>query len=230
MNIIPPNTNFCKSKTISLNFGILFDFFLYISSTTTRNDLKMKNIAIFVSGSGSNAENIVNHFASSPHAKVDIILSNKADAYALTRAERLGIDTLVFNRHDFYESTRVADELRRRAIDYIVLGGFLWLIPADITAMYPDRIINIHPALLPKFGGKGMFGDNVHKAVIEAGETESGITIHKVNDHYDSGDTLFQARVAVAPDDTYQTLAEKIHRLEQQYFPAIIEQEILKLK
>lgn len=190
----------------------------------------MKKIAIFVSGSGSNAENIIRYFALSPEAKVDIVLSNKAEAYALTRAKRLGVDTEVFSRTDFYETTRVENILARRKIDYIVLAGFLWLVPKNITEKYHNRIINIHPALLPKYGGKGMFGENVHRAVALAGENESGITIHLVNSEYDSGDIIFQAKVPLEKSDDHTKIAAKIHELEQKYFPAIIEQEIAKLQ
>lgn len=156
------------------------------------------------------------------------MLANKPDIYALTRAENLGLESVVFDRDDFRNSDRVLNELKKRGIDYIVLAGFLWLIPANLTEAYRGRILNIHPALLPKYGGKGMYGDNVHRAVIEAGEKESGITIHHVNEKYDSGDIVFQAKVPVTPDDTPESLAAKIHELEYEYFPKIVEQEILK--
>ena len=157
------------------------------------------------------------------------MLSNKPDAYALTRAERLGLEAIVFGRDDFRDSDRVLNELKKRNIDYIVLAGFLWLIPDSLTRAYRGRILNIHPALLPGYGGKGMYGDRVHRAVIEAGEKESGITIHQVNEKYDSGDIVFQAKVPVAPDDTPESLAAKIHELEYEWFPKIVEQEILRL-
>ena len=188
----------------------------------------MKNIAVFVSGSGSNAENLFTYFSGSDVAKVNVLFSNKKEAYALDRAERLGLEAIVFDRDDFYYSSRVLDELKNRKIDYIVLAGFLWLLPAELIAAYPGRILNIHPALLPKYGGKGMYGDRVHRAVIEAGETESGITIHRVNEQYDSGDIVFQATVAVTPEDTPESLATKIHELEYEHFPKIVEQEISK--
>ena len=188
----------------------------------------MKKIAILASGSGSNAEKIIEHFTSSPVAKIELLLSNRADAYALKRAENLGVDSAAFTRDDL-NSGRVTEILRERGVDYVVLAGFLWLIPKDMAEEYSGRIVNIHPALLPKYGGRGMFGDNVHRAVIAAGEKESGITIHLVNDKYDDGDILFQARVEVAPDDTPETLAQKIHALEHKYFPSVIEKEISKL-
>ena len=189
----------------------------------------MNNIAIFASGSGSNAENIINHFKGSDLAKVDLLLCNRPDAFALTRAKNLGVDTLIFGREDFYNSDVIINELARRGIDYIVLAGFLWLVPDSLTKKYEGRIVNIHPALLPKFGGKGMYGDRVHKAVIEAGEKESGITIHLVNSIYDSGDIIFQAKTPVTPEDDYKSLAAKIHELEGEHFPRIIEQEIRKI-
>lgn len=191
----------------------------------------MTNIAIFASGSGTNAEAIMNHFAASSCARVALLLSNRADAYALKRAERFGVPTAVFSREEFRDPQgRVAALLREHQIGFIVLAGFLWLVPDYLTGAYAGRIVNIHPALLPKFGGKGMYGEHVHQAVIAAGETESGITIHLVNEQYDSGDTLFQATVPVTPADTPDTLAAKIHVLEHRHFPTVIEQTIQKLR
>lgn len=190
----------------------------------------MKKIAIFASGSGSNAENIFNYFKGGNIANVDMILTNRADAGVLDRARRLGIESLVFTRDDFYNSDKVVGILRGRGIDYIVLGGFLWLVPDNLLRVYEGRIVNVHPALLPRHGGKGMYGDRVHKAVIEAGDTETGITIHKVNEVYDSGDIIAQYRVAVEEGDTPETVAEKVHALEYEYFPFVIGEEILKLK
>ncbi len=191
----------------------------------------MTNIAIFASGSGTNAEAIMNHFSDSSCGRVALLLSNRGDAYALKRAERFGVPTAVFSRDEFLDPAgRVARLLREHRIDFIVLAGFLWLVPAFLTAGYAGRSVNIHPALLPKFGGKGMYGEHVHRAVIEAGEKESGITIHLVNERYDSGDTLFQATVPVAPDDTPESLAAKIHVLEHRHFPAVIERTIRSLR
>lgn len=189
----------------------------------------MKNIAVFASGSGSNAQKIMEHFAASPLAKVSLLLSNNPEAYALERAKTQGVETVVFDRGQF-ASGEVTAMLRAHAIDYIVLAGFLWLLPAEIVETYRGRIVNIHPALLPKYGGKGMYGENVHRAVIAAGEKESGITIHLVNEIYDSGDILQQYKVTVTPHDTPDTLAEKIHKLEHKYFPQVIEDEIKKLQ
>ncbi len=190
----------------------------------------MINIAIFASGSGTNAEAIMRHFEGSTRGRVALLLSNREDAYALKRAEGFGVPTAVFTREEFGEPRgRVASLLQEHGIDFIVLAGFLWLVPHYLTDAYAGRIVNIHPALLPKFGGRGMYGDRVHRAVIEAGERESGITIHWVNERYDSGDTIFQATVAVDAADTADTLAAKIHELEHRHFPTVIEQTIAGL-
>lgn len=190
----------------------------------------MRNIAIFASGSGSNAENVFLHFNGSSVAKVELILTNNPDAYVIRRAEKLGVECVVFDRGQFRDSNHVLRLLNERSIDYIVLAGFLWLVPQSLTNAYPDRIINIHPALLPLYGGKGMYGDRVHRAVVDNCERESGITIHKVNQIYDSGEIIEQIRVAVDPNDTYEQVAKKVHALEYEHFPRVIEQEILKLK
>lgn len=184
----------------------------------------MKKIAIFASGSGSNAENIIRFFENDPRNRVSLVLCNKPDAYVLERAKRLGVPALVFNREQFYHSDLILDRLKAEAVDLIVLAGFLWKVPANLLAAYPDRIINIHPALLPKFGGKGMYGEHVHEAVIAAGEKESGITIHHVNDCYDEGAAIFQATCPVLPDDTPDTLAAKVHALEYAHFPRVIKE------
>ena len=190
----------------------------------------MTNIAIFASGSGTNAEAIMEHFAPSTTARVALLLSNRADAFALKSAERFGVPTAVFSREEFRDPEgAVARLLKEHHIEFIVLAGFLWLVPDYLTARYAGRIVNIHPALLPKFGGKGMYGHHVHEAVLAAGETQSGITIHLVNERYDSGDILFQATVPVSPDDTPDSLAEKIHTLEHRHFPTVIEQTIQQL-
>lgn len=189
----------------------------------------MKKIAIFASGSGSNAENIATYFASKESARVTLILTNRADAPVLQRASRLGIESVVFDRDTFYNSDKIIELLAAHGIDYIVLAGFLWLVPDNLLKAYPDRIVNIHPSLLPKHGGKGMYGDRVHRAVIESGDKESGITIHRVNELYDSGSILAQYRVPVTPDDTPESVAAKVHALEYRYFPIEIEKEIEKL-
>jgi phosphoribosylglycinamide formyltransferase-1 len=184
----------------------------------------MIKIAIFASGSGSNAQRIGEYFKNHPFVSVDSIFTNNKDAYVLERAQKLNIPYIIFNRKEFYETGLIFDELRRREIDLIVLAGFLWLVPPRIIEAYNGRIVNIHPALLPAYGGKGMYGDFVHKAVIDNKEKYSGITIHYVNNHYDSGDIIFQAKCEVTPDDTCDTLAARIHALEYEHFPRVIEE------
>lgn len=186
----------------------------------------LTRIAIFASGSGTNAENIIKYFSDNNNVEVNVILSNKKEAFVLKRAENLNIETIVFNRHEFYESDKIITTLLLRKIDFIVLAGFLWLIPKEIIKEFKDRIINIHPALLPKYGGKGMYGNYVHEAVIKNKEKESGISIHYVNEHYDEGQIIFQKKINVSESDTPESLAKKIHSLEYEYFPKVIEQII----
>jgi len=181
----------------------------------------MKKIAIFASGSGSNAENIVQYFREKENLNVECICSNKADAYVLERAKKLNIPAKVFSREDFYSSDLIVNYLKKKDIDLIVLAGFLWLIPQNLTDNF--TIINIHPALLPKYGGKGMYGQKVHEAVISNGEKISGITIHYVNEKYDEGQIIFQATCEVLPEDTADDVASKVHKLEYEYFPKVIE-------
>ena len=187
-------------------------------------------IAIFASGSGTNAENIVNYFHDNHSCEISVIMCNKKDAYVLERAKLLGIDSFVFTRTQLEESTFVDEMLLLYNIDFIILAGFLLKVPERILNNYPSRIINIHPALLPLYGGKGMHGMHVHEAVIAAGEKESGITIHVVDADYDKGTTLFQARCSIEKEDTPETLAHKIHVLEQAWFPRVIENYILKTR
>jgi len=182
----------------------------------------MTNLAIFASGSGTNAEQIIHYFSDHKRATVKLVLSNRRDAYVLTRVKKSGVPSWVFDRDDLYHSERVLNRLQEEQIDLIVLAGFLWLIPDTILKAYPNRIINIHPALLPGFGGKGMFGRHVHEAVIAAGEQQSGITIHLVDKVYDNGKILFQATCPVFPGDTPDTLAARIHELEHRYYPEVI--------
>jgi len=189
----------------------------------------MTRIAILASGSGSNAEKIMEHFADSPLARVVLVASDNPQAYALERARRRGVPTAVFTRAEFAAGDVPLAALRAAGVDYLVLAGFLRLIPAAIVAAYPGRIVNIHPALLPKYGGKGMYGDRVHAAVIAAGEAESGITIHRVNERYDEGATIAQFRCPVLPGDTPETLAARIHALEHAHFAETIENEISQL-
>lgn len=188
----------------------------------------MKKIAIFASGSGSNAENIIQYFAQKPQFCVKSVFCNVPDAYVLERAKKYRIPSFVFNREEFRNPDKVFRQLQEQEIDFIVLAGFLWLMPSFITAAWPNKIVNIHPTLLPAYGGKGMYGHHVHEAVIAAGEKESGITIHYVNDHYDQGAIIFQAKCPVLPTDTPDDLAARVHELEYRYFPQIIAETILK--
>ena len=188
------------------------------------------NIAIFASGSGSNAENIVKYFSGNNNVKFKLILTNKEDAYVIQRAINLNVPHLVFSNKELKEHSGVLKTLRNNDIDLIILAGFLLLVPDFIIDAYPNKIINIHPALLPKFGGKGMYGMNVHQAVIEAKEKESGITIHYVDKIYDNGAIIFQAKCDVSNEDTPESLAEKIHQLEYKYFPAVVDELIKKSK
>lgn len=181
------------------------------------------NIAIFASGSGSNAENITNYFKERKDVSIKLIISNKKDAYVHQRAVKMGIDSVTFSKNSFENTDEVLNCLEKNEIDFIVLAGFLLKVPQNIIEAYPQKIVNIHPALLPKFGGKGMYGDNVHKAVVAAGELESGITIHYINENYDEGNVIYQAKCDVLPVDTYEDVAEKVHQLEYLHFPEIID-------
>lgn len=185
----------------------------------------MNNIAIFASGSGSNAENMVCYFSQSGAIRIKAVLSNNPNAFVLQRMGRLNIPVAVFNA-DQLTGGVVLDWLNSYGIDYIVLAGFLKLIPFNIIRAFPNRIVNIHPALLPKHGGKGMYGMRVHEAVIAAGDTESGITIHLVNERYDEGSIIFQAKCPVLTNDTPQALADRIHQLEYQHYPRVVQQFI----
>ncbi len=182
-----------------------------------------KRIAIFASGGGSNAEAIVAFFSEKPEVSVSYFLTNKIDAGIIKRGKRLGIPTLVFSKKNFVHSLDVVDFLKSQKIDLVVLAGFLWLIPTSLIAAYPERIVNIHPALLPKFGGKGMWGHYVHEAVVQNKETESGITIHLVNENYDEGKVLFQASCPVKATDTPEDVAANVLKLEHQHFARVIE-------
>jgi phosphoribosylglycinamide formyltransferase 1 len=190
----------------------------------------MKKLAIFASGSGSNAQRIIEYFHGSHQISIGLILSNNPNAYVLERARKAKIPTVCFNRKEFYESNFILDILTVQGITFIVLAGFLWLIPDYLLNAYRGRIINIHPALLPKYGGKGMYGMRVHETVIQSGDEESGITIHYVNEKYDDGQIIFQAKCRIEPEDTHETLAGKIHLLEHTYYPVVIESVILEKK
>ena len=182
-----------------------------------------KHIALFASGSGTNVQNIAEYFKDHSSIVVSVVLSNNKDAYVLERARNLGIPSMVFSREDFYKSDKIIQLLTDQEIDLIVLAGFLWLVPDNILQAYSGRIINIHPALLPKYGGKGMYGERVHQAVKDSGDTLSGISIHYVDEHYDEGQIIFQATCEVTPDDTPETIAHKVHKLEYEHYPKIIE-------
>lgn len=188
----------------------------------------MIRLAILASGNGTNAQQISEYFAGSDKVKVECIIYNKKDAYVAERARKLGIPAYYQNRKDFYENGAVLNKLRDMKVDWVILAGFLWLVPEDMLKAYPNRVINIHPALLPKYGGKGMYGHHVHEAVIANHEKESGITIHIVDEQYDRGSILFQAKCMLTDKDTPDTLAEKIHLLERDYFPVVIEKTVLQ--
>lgn len=188
----------------------------------------MTNLAIFVSGSGTNCENIIKYFQDDSEVNINIVISNRADAFALVRAERLNVKTAVVTRDEWNDSERILRLID--GADYIILAGFLLMVPPYLTAAYPDRIINIHPALLPKHGGKGMYGMHVHEAVKAAGETETGITIHYVNNVCDGGEIIFQANTSVSPEDTPNDIAAKVHVLEMEHFPKVIERVIKSAK
>jgi phosphoribosylglycinamide formyltransferase-1 len=181
------------------------------------------NIAIFASGSGSNAENIIRYFSGRNEVRFPVILSNKQDAGIHDRAKRLGVPSICFTSKEFKETDNVLNILKEHKIDFIVLAGFLLKVPSNLIKAYPNKIVNIHPALLPKYGGKGMYGSHVHEAVVAAKEKESGITIHYVNEMYDEGQIIFQAKCDVLPSDTPDMVAEKVHELEYKFFPKIVE-------
>lgn len=187
-----------------------------------------KRIAIFASGSGSNAQKIMEHFKYSDDAEVALVLCNNPEAYVLQRADNFEIPSHIFDKHEFYQTDNVVEILKRLDIDLIVLAGFLWLVPENLLKAYPNKIINIHPALLPKFGGKGMYGDRVHKAVLAAGEEEHGITIHFVNENFDEGEIIYQGRFKVEKDDTLETIKFKGQQLEHLHYPKVIENLLKK--
>ncbi len=182
----------------------------------------LPRIALFASGNGSNVQRITEYFSDKNILEIAAVYCNNPGAFVLERAKRLNLPAVQFNRNTFYDSEITGNDLSSRKVDWLILAGFLWLIPDYLLKAFPNRIINIHPALLPKYGGKGMFGMKVHESVIAQRETESGITIHYVNEHYDEGQVIFQAKCPVTPDDTPESLAAKIHELEYRYFPEVI--------
>jgi phosphoribosylglycinamide formyltransferase 1 len=183
-------------------------------------------IAIFASGNGSNAQRIYDYFSGKGILEIAAIYCNNPEAYILERAKNLNIPSVLFNRPTFYQTQEILEDLMNRKVDWIILAGFLWLIPDYLLKAFPNTIVNIHPALLPKYGGKGMYGNRVHEAVIASGDAQSGITIHFVNEAYDEGQVIFQETCEVTSIDTPESLALKIHGLEYRYFPEVIEKII----
>ena len=190
----------------------------------------MKSIAIFASGSGTNTENLIRFFRTNPSGRVKLVLTNKSDATVIKRAQTLDIETVVFNREQFDQTGEVLSILLERNIDFIVLAGFLWLVPDLLLEKFEGKVVNIHPALLPKYGGKGMYGLRVHEAVVASDDKVSGITIHHVNQKYDEGNIIFQATCKVENSDTPDSLAKKIHTLEYEHFPRVVESLLQQLQ
>ncbi|ALL08076.1 phosphoribosylglycinamide formyltransferase [Pedobacter sp. PACM 27299] len=189
-----------------------------------------KRIAIFASGSGSNAQKLMEHFKHHPEAEIALVLTNNPDAYVLQRADNFEIPSHIFDRNEFYHTEKIIGLLKNLEIDLIVLAGFLWLIPKNLIQEYPGRIVNIHPAILPKFGGKGMYGDHVHYAVMAAKEPEGGITIHYVDENYDEGEYIYQAKYKIEKDDNLEMIKFKGQQLEHNHYPRIVESIIKKIK
>lgn len=224
---------------VSIPFGQFRFFIKYIRKIGRRIGIvkpevrnqrsEIKNIAIFASGTGSNAQKIIDHFALLPtplltkRVNVVLIVSNNPDAGVLSIAAKENIPVLLIEKEKFFRGNAYINELKEHKVDFIVLAGFLWKIPDSLIKAYPGRIINIHPALLPNYGGKGMYGNKVHEAVLAAGDKESGITIHYVDEHYDNGDIIFQERCRVIENDTPGSLAQRIHQLEHKHYPEVIE-------
>jgi len=218
---------------VSIPFG-QFNFFLsYIRKLGMRlsgKSTRRTGIAVFASGSGSNAKKIIEHFRDHPQISIRMVVCNKPEAGVLQIAREEGIPVLLIEKEKFFRGNAYSDELQEAGIDFIVLAGFLWKVPAKLIEAYRNRIINIHPALLPKFGGKGLYGRHVHEAVLNAAEKESGITIHYVDEQYDHGDHIFQEKVFIEPHDTPETLAKKVQQLEHLHFPKVIENVVTKLR
>jgi phosphoribosylglycinamide formyltransferase-1 len=189
-----------------------------------------KRIAIFASGSGSNAQKIMEHFKRSSEAEVVLILTNNPQAYVLQRADNFEVPSHIFTRHEFYKTDDVIKLLKNLQVDLIVLAGFLWLVPVPLLKAFPNRIINLHPALLPKYGGAGMYGDHVHKAILANKEEESGITIHFVNEEFDEGEIIHQSKFRIDPDDTLEMIKFKGQQLEHQHFPRVVENLLKKMR
>lgn len=190
-------------------------------------DLMKKKVAVFASGNGTNAEKIFDQFKDHPQIEVALLFANKTGVGVLERANRYNIPSVVFNRADFYHSDVVLKRLKEEQIDLVVLAGFMWLVPEQLVNAFPDRIVNIHPALLPKYGGKGMYGMHVHEAVKAANEMETGITIHFVNQHYDEGSIIAQFACAIDPNDSATEIARKVQLLEHENYPKVIAEVVL---
>lgn len=199
-----------------------------IADTKQEKNKVKKRIAIFASGSGSNAQKIMEHFKYANDAEVALVLSNNPEAYVIQRADNFEIPSHIFDRYEFYQTNEIVDLLKRLEIDLVVLAGFLWLVPENLLKAFPNKIINIHPALLPKYGGKGMYGDRVHQAILDAGEEEHGITIHFVNENFDEGEVIYQARFRVEPGDTLEQIKFNGQQLEHLHYPKIIENLLKK--
>ena len=211
---------------VSFFFGQFQFFWNYEQKILKRIGILPKSrakLAIFASGKGSNAEKIIEYFKGHPRISVSLIVSNKKDAGVLGIALRSQIKTLLIGKENFNHTDTYVQYLNDQGITHVVLAGFLWKVPDNLIQAFPKKIINIHPALLPKYGGKGMYGEHVHQAVIAAGEKESGISIHLVDEEYDHGKTIFQAKLAILPQETPDTLAQRIHQLEHQHYPKVIE-------
>lgn len=187
------------------------------------------NIVLFISGTGSNARNIIKYFNGHPSINISLIVSNKSNSGALQISKDTGVPFYIMDRTSFYEKNTVIEVLQAHQADVIVLAGFLWLIPAKLIQLFPDRIINIHPSLLPKYGGKGMYGMHVHQTVKDAGECQTGITIHVVNEEYDKGEVLLQVCTDIDDSDTPDSIAHKVHQLEYEHFPVVIEDYVKKI-
>lgn len=189
-----------------------------------------KRIAIFASGSGSNAQKIMEHFKRSNEVEVSLVLTNNSDAYVLQRADNFEIPSHIFDKKEFYQTDKIISLLKNLNIDLVVLAGFLWLVPQNLLKAFPNKIINIHPALLPKYGGTGMYGDRVHLAVLEAKDSESGVTIHFVNSEFDEGEVIHQSKFKIDKGDDLKMVKFKVQQLEHQYLPKIIEGLLKKMK
>ncbi len=212
-------------------FGEKITSFCTLTNNLSNSKLHSMSIktALFASGSGSNAENIIRYFSDNHSIEFPVILSNNVSAFVHERAKNLQVPSFTFSKEDFAAGNKIVSFLRELDVDLIVLAGFMLKIPQNLIDAFPDRIINIHPALLPKFGGKGMYGNHVHKAVVAAGEKESGITIHYVNENYDEGNIIFQAKCEVTPTDTPADVAQKVHALEYEFYPKVIEKLVDEL-